>query len=101
MKVGKDGWLELDPSTDMTPAQQEAFERYKAAYAQAKAHRDVYETLMRASAPEGRTYVFGYNFGKASVKLVSASEVKAKAASKPTQTLADYLAQQEREGRGS
>ena len=98
MKHGKDGWLELDPATDMSTAQREAYEAYKAKYAEAKVLRDRYEASMSAAAPAGKAFVFGYNFGKASLKIVAAGEVRAKAA-KPTLALEDYLGEMARAGR--
>lgn len=92
MKIGKDGWLELDPAIDMDDAQRAAFNAYKEAYAIAKEYRASYEQLMNAAAPQGYGYVFGYNFGKASVKRVRAGELKAPKVAKPQMTLADYNA---------
>ena len=92
MKIGKDGWLELDVGMDMNAAQREAFEAYKDAYRVAKELRTVYENEMQAAAPEGKAYVFGYNFGKASVKLVNAEDrPKATAKAKSQVSLRDYL----------
>lgn len=97
MKQGKDGWLELDPAIDMSEAQRQAYEQYKDAYRIAQAYRADYEAAMQAAlqakAPS-KAFVFGYNFGKASVKVVNASEVKQarKAESKPRSTLADFIA---------
>lgn len=96
MKHGKDGWIELDPASDMTVEQRAAYEAYKEAYKIAKQCRDDYEAAMQATlqtkAPT-KAFVFGYNFGKASVKVVNASEVKAKATPKAQDrgTLADWL----------
>ena len=96
MKHGKDGWIELDPATDMNAEQREAYEAYKAAYRQAAELRKAYEAAMQATiaakAP-GKAFVFGYNFGKASVKIVSASELKAKTQAEPKArgSLADFL----------
>lgn len=96
MKQGKDGWLELDPAIDMSDEQRTAYSAYKEAYKIAQAYRADYEALMQATlqakAPT-KAFVFGYNFGKASVKVVAASEVKAKARQehKARGSLADWL----------
>lgn len=96
MKHGKDGWIELDPATDMSAEQREAYEAYKAAYRVAAGHRRAYEAAMQATISAkrpGKAFVFGYNFGKASVKVVEASEIKQGKAQEPKArgSLADFL----------
>ena len=104
MKHGKDGWIELDPASDMTVEQRQAYEAYKEAYRYAKELRDQYEAAMQAAlqakAP-AKAFVFGYNFGKASVKVVNASELRAKAAprAQAKASLADWLEAQASDGR--
>jgi hypothetical protein len=107
MKVGKDGWLTLEPELDMSAKARAAYEAMKDAYAAYRATEEYkryvalqveYETEMQATSPEGKALVFGYRFGKASIKYVEASERKAKPASKPQVSLAEYLAAQAANG---
>jgi|SRR5579872_985568 len=99
MKQGKDGWLELSQD-DMQSETAAAYEAYKLAYRHAQSLKAEYERAMLAQAglPEGKALVFGYNFGKASIKVVEASERKAKAQAKPQLSLKEFLAQAEANG---
>lgn len=103
MKQGKDGWLELDISQDMTQDTLAAYEQYKAVYRQAQAAKAMYEEAMIEQLgddlDEGQTLVFGYNFGKASIKVVAKGEVKAKAQAQPKKSLAEFLREQAAGGR--
>ena len=101
MKQGKDGWLELDAEQDMQPDTARAYEEYRAAYRLAQEGKAEYERrllaqMREAGLPESKGLVFGYNYGKASTKIVNASEVRkqTRTESKPAQTLADFLANQ-------
>lgn len=104
MKIGKDGWLELDPQADMGEATREAWVAMKAAYeVYAAAKRGYQEAMIEQQRADGmgeaETLVFGYNFGKASVKIVKASETRAKPGkAKPTLTLAEYNAMRAADG---
>lgn len=104
MKQGKDGWLELDTTEgrgDLSDAAVVAYQDYKTCYRKAQEYKAQYEAAMLAQfrdagLAESKALVFGYNFGKASVKIVNAGEVRkqARQESKPQQTLADFLANQ-------
>lgn len=101
MKQGKEGWLELAPETDMSEGTREAYEAYKAAYRAMQAARERYQDCLtiQLALPADKALIFGYNFGKASIKIVNASEKPQRAQAKPQQSLAEYLAGQWADGR--
>jgi len=87
----KADWTAIDPET--LPAEvRMAYNAYKSAYRTMKAHREGFEAAMSAIAglPADQRMVFGYNFGKLSVSVVPND--KPKPATKPTGSLADFLA---------
>jgi hypothetical protein len=95
MRVGKDGWLELDPAQDMSAQARAAYQAMKDQYRHYQTLKAAYENIMvLEAAPQGKSLVFGYNFGKASIKIVAANEKRERTVAKPTQSLADYLAAQ-------
>lgn len=92
-------WMEVDLDT-LTDVQRIAYDDYKRLQRQAAQCRETFERHMAdgAALPKGKRLVFGYRFGKLSVAVVNDDRkpAKPKAAAK---SLADYLADQARDGR--
>ncbi len=84
-------WQVVNPET-MPKAHQAAYAAYKAKYAEASALRKVFEDMVNGDAkatlaPQGKTMIFGYNFGQLSMGIGDiAGTVSKKAVS-----LADFM----------
>lgn len=90
-------WTELDPET-LPPAQAAAYAEYKALYRKMKAAREAFEAGFQTAAPDGKRFVFGYNFGRLSIAVAEED----RRSRKPTQakaSLADFLSAQANSGR--
>lgn len=73
------------------------FEKSKAMYKAYVAVRDEFEVLVKAEVPlpKGKTFAFGYNFGKPGVTIVDDDgKGRSNGAAKAPQSLADFLAAQ-------
>lgn len=68
-------WTNIDPSS-MPATQQKLYNKYKAQYKLMKEAREAFENSFQEAAPEGKRYVFGYNFGKLAIALDVAKNVK-------------------------
>ena len=92
-------WVEVDVASLPNTAQA-AYADYKRIYKDMKAAREGFEQAMSdaASLPEGKRMVFGYNFGKLSVAIVDDDRKPAKA-TPAKQSLADFIAAQQAQGR--
>jgi hypothetical protein len=89
-------WTEIDPMT-LPKQQAAAYQEYKEAYRLMKAMRGKFEDSFQPAAPDGKRFVFGYNFGKLSIALADKPVEKAKAVAK--QSIGEYLAQMQQNGR--
>lgn len=76
MTMAKDtsaNWQVVNVET-LPTAIRDAYDAYKTAYAEMKAERDTFETLMRKAladaTPKGKRLAIAYNFGKLSVAMV-------------------------------
>lgn len=90
-------WTEIDPET-LPAAQAAAYAEYKALYRKMKACREAFEASFQSAAPEGKRFVFGYNFGRLSI-AVADDDKRARKSAQPKASLADYLAAQAASGR--
>lgn len=84
-------WQNLSIET-LSPTAAKAFAGYKEAYKLATERRKAFEATMIADAklPSTHTLVFGYRFGKLSVAVTEATELKTPQKSGGL-SLADYL----------
>ena len=90
-------WTEIDPDT-LPAAQAAAYADYKALYRKMKAAREAFEASFQSAAPDGKRFVFGYNFGKLSIALAD-EDRRAKRTATAKASLADFLAAQTQAGR--
>lgn len=90
-------WTEIDPET-LPAAQAAAYAEYKALYRKMKAAREGFEASFQAAAPEGKRFVFGYNFGRLSI-AVADEDRRTKRPAQAKASLADFLAAQKQSGR--
>lgn len=89
-------WTEIDPG-GLPEAQGALYAEYKAQYKAMRTARDAFEASLQSAAPAGKRIVVGYNFGKLSLALAEREPERPKA----TGTLADWMAQQQSQGRWS
>ena len=98
-------WIDVDPAT-LGEATREVYDKFRALIRAKAAAQVAFEDAMRADyaklvKPEMRL-VFGYRFGKLSTAIVpDAGEAKPKKEAKPVQSLEQYLAIQQAEGRAN
>lgn len=90
-------WTEIDPET-LPAAQAAAYAEYKALYRKMKAAREAFEESFAPAAPDGKRFVFGYNFGKLSIALAD-EDKRGRKPAQPKASLADFLASQAQSGR--
>ncbi len=89
-------WNEIDPST-LEGVVKIAYEDYVDMRRKAAHCKQVFEDHMNTNAPEGKRFVFGYNFGKLSIAVTEAKDApKVKPAKL---SLMEYLAQQQASGK--
>ena len=73
MANDKANWQNVNVETLPTSIR-DAYDAYKTAYAEMKAERDIFETLLRKAladhTPKGKRLAIAYNFGKLSVAIV-------------------------------
>lgn len=94
-------WRDL-PVELLSAEAQVAYSEYKDAQRKAAALREVFERLAsdQLAPPAGMRAVFGYRFGKLSCAIVD-DDRKAKPKATATQSLADWMAQQQASGRAA
>lgn len=92
-------WQTIDVA-ELTDELRAAWDKSKASYRAYQAEKRTFEQAMSdaAGVPEGKKMIFGYNFGKLSVALVD-DDAKPVSKAKPTITLAQFMAQQQANGR--
>lgn len=80
-------WVELNPSTDLSPEAKKAYDAYKGIYAKAREARETFEGIMakeaesrKVTGPETRV-AFSYNFGRLSLAIAPKEAAKASKAS--------------------
>jgi hypothetical protein len=90
----KPDWSELDVTT-LSPDLQAAYFDYKKLANAATEHRKVFETAMSAKVElaDHLKLIFGYNFGKLSVAIVPAEQVRK--GSRLAMSLADLISRAE------
>ena len=84
-------WQEIDPAS-LPEAQGALYTAYKQQYRAMKAARQSFEDSFASAAPEGKRFVFGYNFGKLSMAVVE--DDRKPVQPKATLSLAQYLARE-------
>jgi len=78
---------------DLTEQQQTLYHAYKAAYRSAQTAKQAFEASMQTLAPEGKSLVFNYRFGRLSAAVANGVKQERKVvAAKAKQSLADWLA---------
>lgn len=96
--TAKPTWIEID-AEGLDREGAKLYRELKAAQKAAREAKEAFEEYVRegADVPKGKKLVFAYNFGKLSCAIVD-DDGKAKA-SKPKQSLAEYLAAMKAAGR--
>jgi len=86
-------WNNSVDINQLTEQQRTLYHAFKAAYKSSQMAKEAFEASMQCLAPEGKSLVFNYRFGRLSIAVANGVKQERKVvAAKAKQSLADWLA---------